>query len=104
MEQQAIRKEQEMAITLEEAKGHMRIDYDDENAYIESLIEVSLIYIDSMVGDFYKSDENALKLSNLLQLKLIEDMFSNRGTKVNNNVTTDIIITSILDKLSNYTE
>lgn len=91
-----------MAITLNEAKEHMRIDYDDEDTYIESLIDVSLIYIDSMVGDSYKSNTNAVKLANLLQLKLIEDMFSNRGTKVNNNVTTDIIITSILDKLSNY--
>lgn len=91
-----------MAITLNEAKEHMRIDYVDEDTYIESLIDVSLIYIDSMVGDSYKSNTNAVKLANLLQLKLIEDMFSNRGTKVNNNVTTDIIITSILDKLSNY--
>lgn len=93
-----------MAITLEEAKEHMRVDYDDENDYINLLITTSLIYIDSMVGELYKNDENAVKLANLLQLKLIEDMFSNRGTKVNNNVSTDIIITSILDKLSNYIE
>ncbi|MGB6128927.1 MAG: head-tail connector protein [Psychrilyobacter sp.] len=88
--------------TLAIAKLHMRIDYDDEDSYIETLIETSEIYIDSMAGEMYKEDEKAVKLADLLQLKLINDMFTNRGSEISSNLKTDIITTSILDKLSNY--
>lgn len=88
--------------TLAIAKQHMRIDYDDEDSYIETLIETSEIYIDSMAGEMYKEDDKAVKLADLLQLKLINDMFTNRGSEISSNLKTDIITTSILDKLSNY--
>lgn len=88
--------------TLAIAKQHMRIDYDDEDSYIQTLIETSEIYIDSMAGEIYKEDDKAVKLANLLQLKLINDMFTNRGSEISSNLKTDIITTSILDKLSNY--
>lgn len=88
--------------TLAIAKQHMRIDYEDEDPYIETLIQTSQIYIDSMAGELYKNDEKAIKLADLLQLKLINDMFTNRGTEISSNLKTDIITTSILDKLSNY--
>lgn len=88
--------------TLSIVKQHMRIDYDDEDSYIETLIETSEIYIDSMAGELYKEDEKAVKLADLLQLKLINDMFTNRGSEISSNLKTDIITTSILDKLSNY--
>lgn len=88
--------------TLAIAKQHMRIDYDDEDDYIQTLIETSEIYIDSMAGEMYKENEKAVKLADLLQLKLINDMFTNRGSEISSNLKTDIITTSILDKLSNY--
>lgn len=44
-----------------------------------------------------------MKLANLLQKKLIADMFENRGTEISNS-TKDTIVTTILDKLSNYSE
>lgn len=89
-------------ITLTIAKQHMRIDYDDEDDYIKTLIETSGIYIDSMAGEMYKEEGKAVKLADLLQLKLINDMFTNRGSEISSNLKTDIITTSILDKLSNY--
>jgi uncharacterized phage protein (predicted DNA packaging) len=89
-------------ITLDRAKQHMRIDYEDEDGYIENLIDTSEIYIDSMAGELYKEDLKGVKLAELLQLKLINDMFTNRGTEVSSTLKTDIITTSILDKLSNY--
>lgn len=87
-------------INLERAKEYLRIDYEDEDLYIQSLIEISEIYIESMVGVNYKIDEKALNLANLLQLKLISDMYEQRSTEVQNNTKQDRIVTSILDKLS----
>lgn len=55
-----------------------------------------------MVGEGYKADEKAIQLSNLLKYKLISDMYENRGTEIPNNTKKDIIVTSILDKLSLY--
>lgn len=89
-------------ITLEQAKNYLRIDYDVEDVYIQSLIHISLIYIDSMVGEQYKIDEKAVRLADLLQLKIISDMYEQRSTEIQNNMKIDRITNSILDKLSNY--
>jgi uncharacterized phage protein (predicted DNA packaging) len=90
-------------LTLEDVKTYLRIDYEEDDNLLDSLIEVSEEYIDSCVGTAYKSDEKAMKLANLLQKKLIADMFENRGTEISNS-TKDTIVTTILDKLSNYSE
>jgi uncharacterized phage protein (predicted DNA packaging) len=89
-------------MTLEETKNYLHIDYADEDTYLNELIETSEIYIDSMVGETYKNDEKAIKLANILKKKLISDLYENRGTEVANNTKKDIIVTSILDKLSLY--
>lgn len=91
-------------MTLEEVKSYLRIDYEEDDNFLESLIEVSEAYIDSCVGTAYKNDEKAIKLSSLLQKKLITDMFENRGTEISNSTKKDNIVTTILDKLSNYSE
>jgi len=91
-------------MTLEEIKIYLQIDDSYEDDFINELIDVSLIYIDSMVGELYKTDVKAISLANLLQKKLISDMYSNRSTEVAQNTKQDRIVTSILDKLSNYTE
>lgn len=85
-------------MTLDQIKEFIRVDYDDP--YIEELIELSQIYIDSMVGENYKKDEKAVKLAELLQKKLINDMYENRSTEIPTNTKQDRITTSILDKLS----
>lgn len=91
-------------MTLEEVKSYLRIDYEEDDNLLDSLIEISEEYIDSCVGTAYKSDEKAIKLANLLQKKLISDMFENRGTEISNSTKKDNIVTTILDKLSNYSE
>ena len=90
-------------MTLDEVKSYLRIDYEEDDIFLSSLIEVSEEYIDSCVGIASKTDEKAIKLANLLQKKLIADMFENRGTEISNS-TKDTIVTTILDKLSNYSE
>lgn len=89
-------------ITLEQARNYLRIDYDAEDTYIQTLIDISLIYIDFMVGEEYKIDEKAVRLADLLQLKLISDMYEQRSTEIQDNMKIDRITNSILDKLSNY--
>jgi len=91
-------------LTLEDVKTYLRIDYEEDDNLLDSLIEVSEEYIDSCVGTAYKSDEKAIKLANLLQKKLISNMFENRGTEISNSTKKDNIVTTILDKLSNYSE
>lgn len=91
-------------MTLEEVKSYLHIDYADEDNYLNELLDVSLIYIDSMVGEAYKQDEKAVKLASLLQKKLISDMYENRGTEITSNSKRNIIVSSILDKLSLYEE
>lgn len=89
-------------INLNQVKNYLRIDYEDEDTYLNTLIDTSSIYIDSMVGENYKLDEKLIKLADLLQLKIISDMYEERSTFVQNSVKTDRITNSILDKLSNY--
>lgn len=91
-------------MTLEEVKSYLRIEYEEDDVLLYSLIETSEAYIDSCVGTAYKNHEKAIKLSNLLQKKLIADMFENRGTEISNSTKKDNIVTTILDKLSNYSE
>lgn len=92
-----------MSVTLEQVKKHLRLDSDDEDSDIQDYIEISQIYIDSMVGEAYKVDTKAIKLADLLQKKLITDMYENRSTEIPQNTKQDRITISILDKLSNYT-
>lgn len=89
-------------IDIVKVKDYLRIDYDDEDIYLNTLIETSLIYIDSMVGESYKQDTDVKKLAGILQLKIISDMYERRSTFVENSIKTDRITNSILDKLSNY--
>lgn len=89
---------------LSEIKNYLRIDYDEDDEILKNLIEVSETYIESCVGTSYKTDEKAKKLSDLLQKKIIADMFENRGTEIANSTKKDIMVTTILDKLSNYSE
>ena len=91
-------------MTLEEVKSYLRIDYEEDDILLISLIEISEEYIDSCVGTAYKTDEKAIKLANLLKKKLIADIFENRGTEISNSTRKDTIVTTILDKLSNYSE
>lgn len=90
-------------MTLDEVKDHLRLDdYAEEDILLQELIEVSEIYIDSCVGEGYKIDEKAVKLARLVQKKAISDMYENRSGEILEKTKQDRIVTTILDKLSNY--
>ncbi|BDR75763.1 head-tail connector protein [Clostridium tetani] len=87
-------------MTLQSIKEYLRIDGQDEDIFLQELIEISQIYIDSMVGTNYKTDPKTVKLANLLQKKLVADMYENRSTTISTQEKQDRIVTSILDSLA----
>lgn len=91
-----------MSVTLADAQVYLKIDGDYDQAYIAELAATSLLYIESCVGTAYQADAKAVKLADLLQKKIIADMYSQRGTEIPSNTKQDKITQSILDKLSNY--
>nr|DAY63744.1 MAG TPA: head tail connector [Caudoviricetes sp.] len=88
-------------LTLDEIRVYLRVDGSEEDEWLLELIEVSHIYIDSMVGKAYKVDENAVRLASLLQRYLIQTMYEERSINVPSNTKENRIVSSILDKLSN---
>lgn len=87
--------------TLKDVKRYLHIDYDDDDEVIQDFIETSKVYIESCVGTGYSQSDAGLKLFNLLQKKLVDDMDKNRGIEISTLVKRNQIVTTILDKLSN---
>lgn len=84
-------------MTLDEAKDYLKIDYADEDSLIADFIETSQIYIDSCVGEAYKTDDKLVKLSSLAQYKIINDLYNNRQST---EIKPDKIIETIFTLLS----
>lgn len=87
-------------VSLEDAKRYLRIDFEDDDIDIQAMIDTAVIYIDSMVGENYKSDEQLQNMADLLTKKLVSDLYENRSYTISSNAKRDYICTSILDKLS----
>ena len=91
-----------LSLILTDAQSYLKVDGDYDSEYITELIEISQIYIESCVGIAYQTNVGAVKLAELLQKKLLLDMYDQRGTEIPSNTKQDKITQSILDKLSNY--
>lgn len=87
-------------ISLQEVKEYLQVDFSDDDAFINDLIVTARIYIDSMVGEYYKENDKLVNLSNLLMRKLIYTMYEVRGAEISSNAKADRITQSILDKLA----
>lgn len=64
-----------MIVTLEETKGYLRVDGDEEDVLIISLIEAAEIYLANATGNIF-DDTNSL--ARLFCLTLITDWYENR--------------------------
>lgn len=60
-------------VDLTKAKKYLRIDYEDDDTFIESLITASKTYLENACGDFEEND-----LTDLAQLILIGHWNDNR--------------------------
>lgn len=89
-------------MNLKDVKLYLRVDYEEDDILITQLMESADIYIDSCVGEDYKEVDKMVKLSELAKLKLIKDWYDNRSSFNESKYKKDIVISSILDKLSNF--
>ena len=65
-----------MLITLDEAKEYLRIDGDEDNTLINTLIKVSEEYLKNATGRSFDDTNN---LARLFCLILVVDWYENRG-------------------------
>lgn len=66
-------------MTLEEAKNYLRIDFTEDDTFIQTLIDTSQIYIDECVGETYKNSPNLVKLAIVAQYKIIDALYNNKN-------------------------
>lgn len=65
-----------MLITLDETKEYLRLDGDEEDNLIESLVKASEEYLKNSTGKTYDNTNN---LARLFCLLLVVDWYENRG-------------------------
>lgn len=90
--------------TLDEIKNYLRIDFNEDDEYLQNLLDSTLIYIDACCGKAYRMSEQGVKLAKLLQCKLVADLYENRSTSVSTDIVRDTITTTILQELAYYND
>ena len=72
-------------LTLQNVKSYLKIDFDDDDELLNSLIKTADEYLKSAISIKYNSDTERAKL---LSLIVIQDLYDNRGLteKVSGNV------------------
>ncbi|MEY8414800.1 head-tail connector protein [Tissierella praeacuta] len=65
-----------MLITIDEAKEYLRVDGDEDNAIINTLIKASEEYLKNATGKTFDDTNN---LARLFCLLLVVDWYENRG-------------------------
>ena len=72
-------------LTLQDVKSYLKIDFDDDDELLNSLIKTADEYLKSAISSTYNSDTERAKL---LSLIVIQDLYDNRGLteKVSGNV------------------
>lgn len=88
-------------MNLDRVKKYLAIEWTEDDDFLTTLIEVSQILIDRSCGEAYKLDTQLTKLSELLQLKIIADMYENRTTDISTTLKKDSTYTTIVTLLGN---
>lgn len=72
-------------LTLEEVKNYLRVDFNDDDTLIGSLMVAADEYLEASIGAGYNKESERAKT---LSLIVISDLYDNRqlGEKVSNNV------------------
>ena len=72
-------------LTVEEVKDYLRIDFNEDDKLLETLIKVADEYLKSAISVTY---DNKSERAKLLSLIVIQDLYDNRGIneKVSGNV------------------
>lgn len=87
-------------LTLEEAKNYLRVEYEDDDAFIEEIIKVAESYMRDGISDFdekMKNEDFKLK-ARLCMRALIQNMYDERYLLSYRQRTT-YMITSLMHQL-----
>ena len=76
-------------LTLEEAKNYLRIDYDDDDLLLQSLLVATMDYLRDAINDFDKkaTKEKIIKRAKILACVLVQDWYDNREQKESKDLT-----------------
>lgn len=87
-------------LDLEEVKAYLRVCDNDSDLQIQQMMLMAETYLDSICGEGYKKDPKLVKLSKILLLKLIADLYECRGSTIEGNLKQDRFATNIIQILS----
>ena len=75
----------EIEITLEEVKTALKIDYDDEDTFLNLCIEVAKSHLESAIDDYdtKNTDEKFANKAKLIIILTVQDLFDNRSFTTN---------------------
>ena len=70
-------------LTLEEAKNYLRIDYDEDDLLLQSLLVATMDYLRDAINGFDKkaTKEKFIKRAKILACVLVQDWYDNREQK-----------------------
>lgn len=63
-------------LTVEDAKQYLRVDFEDDDKLIESLISVADEYLRGAIGNGYPKDSERVKM---LERIVVQDLYDTRG-------------------------
>ena len=88
-----------MGVTMEQIKEYLKIDFSDDVGFLVELITVSDIYITKTVGMAFKDKPEYTPVAELVQKKIINDMYENRAVEVPADTKKSTIVTTIFEIL-----
>lgn len=94
-----------MAITLDDAKNYLRIDYDYDDGFILQCVASATSYMKNAVSDFetlYAGDTSFAKTADQAEMALISEMYNNRDARNDSRSNYSYIVRSMIAQLQNY--
>lgn len=96
-----------MALTLERTKEYLRVDSDDDDALVTSLMVASASYMAAAVDGYSekcKSDSQFSALGDAVELALIAEMYENRNVSGQEAKDYSYTVRSIITQLQNWSD
>ena len=93
-------------LTLEEAKNYIRIDYNEDDTLLQSLMIAAIDYLRDAINDFDKKMENEQfkAKAEMVQLVLIQELYDNRNQAKKDSTDFSYVIRSMISQLQYWSE
>ena len=88
-------------ITLEDAKAHSRIDTDDEDNIIQSMVTASIAYVEHALN-IGPLDDAAPVMAKQAALLMFADFYENREAQADRPLTSNKTVESLLNMARSY--